>query len=217
MRRYPIQEAFHPFRLSVEPERLSHSPRIWFKVGMAEEVLLADWLEIASIVVETIIVILLVKTVKDYAEVAKVSRLQVKQRFRPWIGPTTGIEFLREAEGKHQFAVAIKNFGEIPATKVVAMSTATHELPSKDLLNGGNGDANKLERYVLGPLLPNMEKRYWMFVDSPTMEKVKEGQIPLYTLTNFVYEFEGGTSSYGMISQYDPRSKVFVHKDMWVE
>jgi len=182
---------------------------------MAEE--LAVWFEIASVAVETVIVILLVKTVKDYAEVAKMSRLQVKQRFRPWIGPTTGIEFLRESDGKHQFSIAIKNFGEIPATKVVAMSTSTAELPTRALLNGGNGHAEKLDKYVLGPLLPNMEKKYWMFVDSALMQKVKEGSSQLYTLTNFSYEFEGGNSSYGMISQYDPKTGLFVHKDMWVD
>ncbi len=173
--------------------------------------------ELTSILVETAIVILLIKTVRDYSEVAKMSRLQIKQRFRPWIGPTTGIEFLREADGKHQFSIAIKNFGEIPATKVLAMSTASSELPSREFLNGGGGNAEKLEKYVLGPLLPNMEKRYWLFVDSGTMEKVKAGSHPLYTLTNFAYEFEGGTSSYGMISQYDPKTNLFVHKDMWVE
>ena len=178
---------------------------------------LAVLFEIASVAVETVIVILLVKTVKDYAEVAKMSRLQVKQRFRPWIGPTSGIEFLREADGKYQFTIAIKNFGEIPATKVVAMSTATFELPTKELLNGDHGHGEKLDKYVLGPLLPNMEKKYWMFVDSATMQKVKEGTSPLYTLTNFAYEFEGGSSSYGMISQYDPKTNLFVHKDMWVD
>jgi hypothetical protein len=178
---------------------------------------LALLFEIASVAVETVIVILLIKTVKDYAEVAKVSRLQVKQRFRPWIGPTSGIEFLREADGKHQFSVAIKNFGEIPATRVVAMSTASTDMPTKELLNGGNGHADRLDKYVLGPLLPHMEKKYWMFVDSETMKNVKSGASPLYTLTNFSYEFEGGSSSYGMISQYDPKTNVFVHKDMWVD
>ena len=183
------------------------------------EIELALLFEIASVAVEPAIVILMIKTVKDYAEVAKMSRLQVKQRFRPWIGPTSGIEFLREADGKHQFSIAIKNFGEIPATKVVAMSTAMSELPSREfLLDGGNGNGKvKLDKFVLGPLLPNMEKKYWMFVDTDTMQKVKSGTFPLYTLTNFLYEFEGGASSYGMISQYDPKTSVFVHKDMWVE
>ncbi|HKX81847.1 MAG TPA: hypothetical protein VJL54_06290, partial [Nitrososphaera sp.] len=70
---------------------------------------------------------------------------------------------------------------------------------------------------VLGPLLPNMEKKYWVFVDSATMQSVKAGSAPLYTLMNFSYEYEGGVSSYGMISQYDPKSNVFIHKDMWVD
>lgn len=175
------------------------------------------WLDAASIAVEMIIVILLVKTVRDYAEVAKVSRLQVKQRFRPWIGPTSGIEFLRESDGRHQFAISVKNFGEIPATKVVAMSAAMSEQPTRELLRGESGKGYSLDKYVLGPLLPNMEKKYWIFVDSATMQKVKSGDQSLFTLTNFQYEFEGGTSSYGMISQYDPKSNVFVHKDMWVD
>src|SRR5262245_3582644 len=106
---------------STKTERLSQSPIMLFKNRVMAEIEISVLLEIASVAVETAIVILLVKTVKDYAEVAKMSRLQVKQRFRPWIGPTSGIEFMREADGKHQFSVAIKNFGEIPATKVVAM------------------------------------------------------------------------------------------------
>jgi hypothetical protein len=56
-----------------------------------------------------------------------------------------------------------------------------------------------------------------MFVDSNTVQQAKSGSVPLFTLTNFSYEFEGGTSSYGMISQYDPKTNLFVHKDMWVE
>lgn len=200
-----------------ETQCLSQSSDLHFRGRIVAEIELSSWLDIASILVETAIVILLVKTVRDYAEVAKMSRLQVKQRFRPWVGPTTGIEFLREADGKHQFAIAIKNFGEIPATKVIAMSTATFELPKKEFLNEGSGAGINLDKYVLGPLLPNMEKRYWIFVDSATMNRAKSGANSLYTLTNFSYEYDGGTSSYGMISQYDPKTNVFVHKDMWVD
>jgi len=93
------------------------------------------WLEMGSLVVETAIAVLLIKTVRDYAEVAKVSKIQVKQRFRPWIGPTTGIEFLRENDGKHQYVVTIKNFGEIPATSVTAFSTLSTTLPTRDIMN----------------------------------------------------------------------------------
>ena len=179
--------------------------------------------EIGSLIVETAIVILLIKTVRDYAEVAKMSRLQVKQRFRPWIGPISGIEFLRENEGRHQYVVTVKNFGEIPATNVIASSTTRTTLPTRDLLrrNSDKGpESDSLENvnsFVLGPLLPNMEKRYWIFIDSELIQKGKNGTSQLYTFVNFSYEYEGGKSSYGMISEYNPKTGIFVHKDMWVD
>ena len=74
---------------------------------------LGVWISLATLIVESLIVILLYKTVKDFAEVAKLSRVEVKQRFRPWIGPSTGIEFMHSIDGKEQYAIAIKNFGEI--------------------------------------------------------------------------------------------------------
>ncbi|MGI0047942.1 MAG: hypothetical protein ACREAW_00230 [Nitrososphaera sp.] len=179
--------------------------------------------ELGSLIVETVIVLLLIKTVRDYAEVARMSRLQVKQRFRPWIGPTSGIEFLRETEGRHQYAVTVKNFGEIPATSVTASSTTRIALPTRDLVRRiGDGsvinDSNeKLDSFMLGPLLPNMEKRYWIFIDSDLIQKAKNGTTPLYTFVDFSYEFEGGKSGYGMISEYNPKTGSFVHKDMWVD
>jgi len=181
----------------------------------------ASIIDIGSLVVETIIVVLLVKTVRDYAEVAKMSRLQVKQRFRPWIGPTTGIELLREVDNKYQFSVTIKNFGEIPATNVIAASTTRHDMPNRNMISdvtkeAANDSTESLTKFVLGPLLPNMEKRYWLFIDSQTMQRAKAGESHLFTMINFSYEFEGGRSSYGMISQFDPKSNIFVHKDMWV-
>ncbi len=82
-------------------------------------------------IVEAIIVVLLYRTVKDYSEVAKLSRIEVKQRFRPWLGPSTGnVEFIRSADGKEQYSIAIKNFGEIADTNVVAMSINGNEMPS---------------------------------------------------------------------------------------
>ncbi|MGH9992509.1 MAG: hypothetical protein ACREAZ_07690 [Nitrososphaera sp.] len=178
---------------------------------MAIETEVALWIEIGSLLVETAIVVLLIKTVRDYADVARMSRLQIEQRFRPWIGPTSGIELLRTTEQKHQFSIAIKNFGEIPATNVIAESTIKSELPSKDVLK-----ENGTQKFVLGPLLPNMEKRYWIFVDSEQLNKAKEGTSDLFTFVHFTYEYHGGKSGYGMISQFDPKSGTFVHKEMWV-
>ena len=179
---------------------------------MAIETEFAIWIEIGSLLVETAIVVLLIKTVRDYAEVAKMSRLQIEQRFRPWIGPTTGIELLRTTEKQHQFSVAIKNFGEIPATNVVAESAVKSELPSRDALK-----ENGTNKFVLGPLLPNMEKKYWIFVDSEQLNKAKEGTTNLFTFVHFTYDYHGGKSGYGMISQFDPKSALFIHKDMWAE
>jgi hypothetical protein len=62
-----------------------------------------------------------------------------------------------------------------------------------------------------------MEKNYWVFVDAGMMQKAKEGSSQLFTLVDFQYEYEGGSSSYGMISKYDPKTGIFVHKDMWIE
>lgn len=171
------------------------------------------WLELATVIVESIIAILLYRTVKDYAEVAKVSRIEAKQRFRPWVGPEGGITFLREENGKHHYSITIKNFGEIPASSVIGMSSARSERPNRDLLKD-----DKLDRFNLGPLLPYMEKRYWIFIDSEVIAEAKKRNMPIYTAVYFLYEFpSGGKSGYGMISELDPNSNAFVHKDMWVD
>jgi hypothetical protein len=51
------------------------------------------------------------KTVKDFAELAKVSKLQTEVRFRPWVGPNRGFELLREDGQKKQYSITLKNFG----------------------------------------------------------------------------------------------------------
>jgi len=69
----------------------------------------------------------------------------------------------------------------------------------------------------LVPLLPNMEKKYWILVDSQDIQNTKEGAPNLYVFVHFTYEYHGGKSGYGMISQFDPKSGLFIHKDMWVD
>ena len=177
------------------------------------------WISLATLIVESLIVILLYKTVKDFAEVAKLSRVEVKQRFRPWIGPSTGIEFMHSIDGKEQYAIAIKNFGEIAATNVVAMSTDGNEMPSSRqiLLSTSSHPSGKIDKFTLGPLLPNMEKRYWIYLDSSLLQKVKEGNGQLFTTVYFSYEFPGGKAGYGMTSRFDANTGSFVHTDMWVD
>jgi hypothetical protein len=44
-----------------------------------------EYFEIIAVFLEAGVVLLLWKTVKDFAELAKVSKLQTEVRFRPWV------------------------------------------------------------------------------------------------------------------------------------
>src|SRR5262245_52864912 len=170
-------------------------------------------LELITVIVESVIAVLLYKTVRDYAEVAKLSRIEAKHRFRPWVGPEGGISFLREEKGKHHFSITIKNFGEIPASSVIGMSASGAEPFTRALVT-----KDRLANFNLGPLLPYMEKRYWIFVDSQLIEDAKKRNGSVNVAIYFLYEFPSGAKSgYGMISELDPKSNSFVHKDMWVD
>jgi hypothetical protein len=92
-------------------------------------------------------VILLYKTVKDFAELAKVSKLQTEVRFRPWIGPSSGI--LRMAKK----AILIST--DIPSSAVTALSAIFSSLPTREIFK-----KEPVSEFNLGPLLPNMEKKY---------------------------------------------------------
>ena len=165
-------------------------------------------------IAEIAIVFLLWKTVKDFAELAKVSKLQTEVRFRPWIGPSGNIQHIRDdtESNKKQFAITIKNFGEVPSSTVTAMSICSDTLPKRDLLK-----STKIVKFNLGPLLPNMEKRYWIFLESALMDKAEQRTSDLFVVIYFSYEVPGGKSGYGMISQYDRKSAGFIHRDMWLD
>ena len=171
------------------------------------------WFDAAKLIVESLIVILLWKTVKDYSEVGKLSRIQTKVRFRPWVGPCSGIELGSATEDKsHQFVITLKNFGETPATKVVAKFAHKTEPLTRDMLK-----SEKTNDFNLGPLLPNMEKRYWFFLDSDLIEKAKLDSTKIFIYLYFMYEFDGDKNGYGLISRYDASTNSFIHTDMWVD
>ena len=162
------------------------------------------------------VVFLLWKTVRDMQETTKLNKVQLQHRFRPWVGPSTGVELMKTVDNKNQYVIAVKNYGEIPASNVTAESRVSNEMPDRDMANKSDGMA----RFNMGPLLPAMEKRYWFFVESDLIKgtQVSEnGHDPVYVVLHFKYEFPGGASGYGMISQYDPKSNAFVHKEMWIE
>lgn len=113
---------------------------------------------------------------------------------------------------KIQFEVKIKNFGELPASGVTAKFTF---------------DNNKIERinitdnpkniFNLGPMLPNMEKRYWFFLEPDLWEKILSGQEKLFTGVYFEYSANQNRNGYGIISEYVFTSRNFIHYDMWID
>src|SRR3989475_7204415 len=60
--------------------------------------------------------------------------------------------------------------------------------------------------FNLGPMLPNMEKDYWFFIDSDLVQKAKAGKESIFISLYFEYKFAESTSGYGMISQFEPNS-----------
>ncbi|TLY06403.1 MAG: hypothetical protein E6K83_08485 [Thaumarchaeota archaeon] len=62
-----------------------------------------------------------------------------------------------------------------------------------------------------------MEKHYWFFIDSDLIEKSREGKEDLFISLYFEYKFAEVVSGYGMISQFEPNSDGFIHKEMWVD
>jgi hypothetical protein len=174
-----------------------------------------QWATIIGAIATAAVVFFLWKAVKQMDENVKFSRIQVIHRFRPWVGPSNSIQFMRTNNGKEQFAIKLKNYGELPASNVKAMFAMKNEELTRDVLK----NPNSLETFNLGPLLPNMEKSYWFFIDSDLMRKAKDNDdsTQIFIALYFAYEFPGGKSGYGMLSRYDPSTNNFIHNDMWVD
>ena len=181
-------------------------------------IVIKDYFEIAGVFLDVGILLLLWKTVKDFAELAKVSKLQTEVRFRPWVGPSSGYELIMEDNDKKQYSIALKNFGEIPAQNVVVTCSITDLMPDKlSLLKSNNDNNDSQNQFQLGPLLPGMEKRYWIFIENEQYLKAVEGTSNLFISIYFSYVFSGRKSGYGMISQLDNKTTKFVHKEMWID
>ncbi len=180
---------------------------------MVELEVVEKLIAIASGIATVLVVYLLWKTVRHMEESARLSKIEVVHRFRPWVGPSSGIEFNGNAQqGKQQFVIKLKNYGELPASSVTAKFIMKEQMPTRDVLK-----AEGVDSLNLGPLLPNMEKRYWFFIDSETIEKAKSNNAQVFVVLYFEYVFPQGRSGYGMISQFDSNANIFVHKDMWVD
>jgi hypothetical protein len=158
------------------------------------------------------LVLLLYRTVKQLEATVSLSRVQVEFRFRPWIGPLHDIKRLPQEGTKCKYECTIKNYGEIPSKNVIAFCKIDSKLMSRDVFKKNPGST-----FDLGPLLPNMLKHYWIFIESELIEKAKSGSDKIFSALYFEYEVNNQKNGYGMISEYDPKLDSFVHKDMWVD
>ena len=182
-------------------------------MGMAEFEFIQAGAAIGTAVATIALVILLYRTIKQMEATVHLSRVQTEYRFRPWIGPVNSIKENKQSiNGKRQFDIAIKNFGEIPAEYVKAYFKMDDKIMEKEVLK-----SDTVETFNLGPMLPNMEKHYWFFIERELMSKVQAGNGSIFIAVYFEYPVSGGESGYGMISEYNPQTNGFIHKDMWVE
>lgn len=159
------------------------------------------------------LVFLFWKTIQQLEETVKLSRIQSNYRFRAWVGPVGHIERLSTTEDRRdQFSITIKNYGEIPSSSVVVKYAMKSEIPTREMAK-----SDGITSFNLGPLLPNMEKRYWFFIDSDLIQETKTGNAQIFTLLYFQYDHPAGSSGYGLTSRFDGPSDSFIHVDMWVD
>ena len=166
---------------------------------------------LATAVATIVLVYLLWRTIKQVEASVKLSKVQTEFRFRPWIGPVNSIRLIEETEGKTKFDVTLKNYGELPATYLNASFKIDDVKMNKEEFESAKG-----EQFNLGPMLPNMEKHYWFFIDSKLIQEAKEEKTKIFIALFFEYPTPEGKSGYGMISEFFPKMDNFVHRDMWV-
>ena len=180
---------------------------------MVEDIQFLETVGVLGTAVATVLLVLLLwKAIKQMEATVSLSRVQTNLRFRGWVGPSSGIKHIGiSTDGRHQFEISIKNFGEIVAEQVTIHCKKDTKIIEKEK------KPEDLETFDVGPLLPSMEKRYWIFVDVELMEKVKKGEEKLFTYLYIEDPVSNGKSGYGMISEYEPKQEIFIHKKMWVD
>jgi len=173
-------------------------------------VTLAHW---TTGIATVVLAVALIKTFKHMEAITKMTTIETEYRLRPWIGPTGSIKKMEKSINDDcQFDITIKNYGEIAASTVIAKFVKSTEPLTRESFQ-----SNNVSSYDLGPVMPTMEKHYWFFIDSETWKKADSGLTPLYTAMYFEYSHAGKKSGYGMLSEYSPSAKNFVHRDMWID
>ena len=168
---------------------------------------------IATAAATIALVLLLYRTVKQLEATVEVSRIQTEYRFRPWIGHSGPIQKMDTPINEHcQFDIPIKNFGELPASGVTAKFLFSDKMISREEIT-----SKSIDSFELGPMLPNMEKHYWFFISSEIWKNALDGKSKIFTGLFFEYSTSGQESGYGILSEFNPISKQFMHKDMWID
>lgn len=142
----------------------------------------------------------------------KATEIQTEYKFRPWVGPTGVIREIDSDNTRKQIEITIKNYGDLPATNVSVYSIVKQTQVIK-----GEIRSNSAKKIDLGPILPNMEKRYWLHIEKDIIQAAKQNNSKIYSGMIFEYPLAFGNSEYGLISEIDPETFSFVHKDMWVQ
>lgn len=159
-----------------------------------------------------VLAIALVRTFRHLEASTRLSKIETEHRLRPWVGPVNAIQSLPHNGEKNQYDCIIKNYGILPAQYVKAYSKIDTKIMDRNVFKSNPGNS-----FNLGPLLPSMEKHYWIFIDSSLIKKAKEGSEKIFSALYFEYPVTGGKSCYGMISEYNPQTDEFIHKDMWID
>lgn len=157
-----------------------------------------------------ILSVLIYKTFKHLNASTKAAEIQTEYKFRPWIGHTGVIKEISSDSNKKQFEILIKNYGDLPATDVTVSSLVKDHKITKDEIK-----TQATNHISLGPILPNMDKRYWLDVDNNIIEKAKNENGKFFTAILFEYPLSFGKSEYGLISEVNTSSFLFTHVDMW--
>ena len=159
------------------------------------------------------LVFMLYKAFKQMKSSVKLAQIQTEYQFRPWIGTLQRFEKIEPSiNDQIQFEVIVKNFGELPASAVTAKFVSDNKIINRQTVM-----SESASKFLLGPMLPNMEKRYWFFIDQDRWKKVLDGTESLFTGVYFEYKANFQPNGYGIISEYIPTSKNFVHSDMWID
>jgi len=159
------------------------------------------------------LVLMLYKAIKQMESTVKLTQIQTEYQLRPWIGPSGRFQKIEPSiNDMIQFEIVIKNFGELPASNVQAKYVSGNSLLDRQTL------ISKPEnQFSLGPMLPNMEKRYWFFIDKERWYRVTKGEESLFIGVYFEYQANSHENGYGIISEYNQSSQNFAHKDMWID